>query len=154
MTHSFNKKQQLSVDKINEFISQNVEKKFYLFGYAGTGKTILISNVTMQLIADNKMDHIFICAPTHKALNVIESYFRSNFDPIKQKELMTKISFMTIHKLLEFKPIIANEDGSKIFKSTKESKFLKQMDNKLIIMDECSMISEDMVTQLDKLLSS
>lgn len=150
MTHRFNEKQALSIEKINQFICQNVDKMFYLFGYAGTGKTFLISKIIQDLLTNQKMDQIFICAPTHKALNVIESYFKSNLNPTEKTEFITKINFMTIHKLLEFKPIIDNEDGSKIFKSMKESKFLKHMEDRLIVIDECSMISSGMIKEIEK----
>ncbi len=126
---------------------------FYLFGFAGTGKTFLISRIVIDLILENKIDHVYVCAPTHKALNVIESYFRSSIDNDPQSALNKSISFMTIHKLLEFKPIIKADDGSKIFKSSQESKFLKKLEDKLIIIDECSMISKDMVTEIDKYIN-
>ncbi|XWV25999.1 putative DNA helicase [Tupanvirus soda lake] len=150
MTLVLNEKQKLAIDKINEFVSQDEEKIFYLMGYAGTGKTFLIGKAIKELLLSNKMDHIFVCAPTHKALKVIESYLKSNLTPPEQVLFLPKLSFMTIHKLLEFKPIIVAEDGSKVFKSTKESKFLKQMENKLIVIDECSMISQEMIIELKK----
>jgi hypothetical protein len=150
MELNLNEKQKLAVDKIIDFVSQDNEKMFYLMGYAGTGKTFLIGKVIKDLLLGNKMDHIFVCAPTHKALKVIESYLKSNLNPVEQINFLSKLSFMTIHKLLEFKPIIIAEDGSKVFKSTKESKFLKQMEDKLIVIDECSMISKEMVSELKK----
>src|SRR6056297_2758543 len=140
-------KQKLSVQKINEFIENDKDfKEFYLLGYAGTGKTFLISYIMNKLLKSNIISDIYVCAPTHKALNVIESYFKSNLKNLNDNE-STKIKFITIHKLLEFKPVISNDNGIKIFKSDKESKFLKQAENKLIIIDECSMISLDMVKE-------
>ena len=147
---TLNVKQKLCIEKINHFISQNTDKYFYLLGYAGTGKTFLIGKIIRDLLYANKMDHIFVCAPTHQALYVMESYLKSNLSPTEQVNFLTKMSFMTIHKLLEFKPVIMAEDGSKIFKSNKESKFLKQMEDKLIVIDECSMISKEMVAELNK----
>ena len=147
---NLNKKQLVAVDKITEFVSQDIDKMFYLLGYAGTGKTYLISKVIKHFLSIKKMNHIFVCAPTHQALQNIGKYLRSNFTPAEQLDYLTKLSFMTIHKLLEFKPVIIAEDGSKVFKSTKESKFLKQLEDKLIIIDECSMISKEMVTELIK----
>lgn len=153
----FNKKQKEATIKIENFLNQNDKKFFYLFGYAGTGKTLLISKIINDLVVNNKIDHIYICAPTHKALKVIESYIMSTikvchdsgYDPIN----LMKISFMTIHKLLEFRPVIVPQDGSKIFRSIDESKFIKKMGwllvNKLIIIDECSMISSAMVIKIN-----
>lgn len=147
---TFNEKQQQTIAKINEFISQDTNHIFYLFGYAGTGKTFLMSRIINQILINDKMDHVFICSPTHQALKVIESDIKKDLTPTDQTTRMLKISFMTIHKLLDFKPIIMTEDGSKVFKSTKESNFLKRMENKLIIIDECSMISKDMLFELKK----
>ncbi|AYV85425.1 MAG: putative DNA helicase [Satyrvirus sp.] len=141
-----NEKQKIAVEKINKFISQDKDKTFYLMGYPGSGKTFLISRIIKDLLETNKIGNIFICAPTHQALNVIESYIKSN----SNSNLLSRINFMTIHKLLEFRPIIMANDGSKIFKSTKESKFLKQMEDQYIVIDECSMIQKDMVVQLQK----
>ena len=145
-----NEKQKLCIEKVNNFLSQKKDKFFYLLGYAGTGKTFLIGKIIKDLLFASKMDHIFVCAPTHQALYVIESYLKSNLTPNEQINFLTKMSFMTIHRLLEFKPVIMADDGSKIFKSSKESKFLKQMEDKLIVIDECSMISKEVVTELNK----
>ena len=145
-----NEKQRLCSDKVNQFISQDIDKIFYLFGYGGTGKTFLICKIIRDLLIAKKIDHIFICSPTHQALDVIESYMRLNLTPSEQTDFLTKISFMTIHKLLEFKPVIMPDDGSKIFKSNRESKLLKQMNDKLIVIDECSMISKDISNEIDK----
>ena len=150
MISGLNKKQLLAVDKMGQFVTQDSDKMFYLLGYAGTGKTYLMSKVIKNFLTHKKINQIFVCAPTHQALENIEKYLRSNFSLTEQSELLCKLSFMTIHKLLEFKPIIIAEDGSKVFKSTKESKFLKQIEDKLIVIDECSMISKDMVTELVK----
>lgn len=148
MSIILNTKQKIASDKINDFISQTTDKIFYLFGFAGTGKTYLISHIIKELLISHKLEQIFVCAPTHKALNVIESYLKSNLH--EAKEYLPKIIFMTIHKLLEFKPVIMAENGSKIFKPKGESAYLKEIKNKLIVIDECSMISKEMVVELDK----
>lgn len=142
-----NEKQFEAAKMINCFLEQSILPVFYLMGYAGTGKTFLIGHVIKDLFEKNLIDQIYVCAPTHQALNVIESSIKSNWE---NKIIPNKIIFMTIHKLLEFKPIIMTNDGSKIFKSIKESKFLKEIKQKLIIIDECSMISKQMVIELEK----
>ncbi|BCS83330.1 putative DNA helicase [Cotonvirus japonicus] len=145
-----NVKQQLTADKLEKFIKQNLHKIFYLIGYAGTGKTFIVSRFTKDLLLSNKLDNIYYCAPTHKALNVLQSYIRSNLTQSESDVLSDKIRFMTIHKLLEFKPVIQTDTGSKIFKSTKESKFLKKINNILVVVDECSMIPKEMVDELER----
>jgi len=147
---TFNEKQKLAIDLIKDFLSQQRKNLFYLLGYAGTGKTFLISHIIRDLLLSSDINNIYICAPTHKALNVIESYLKSDIGMEQQLVAMEKISYMTIHKLLEFKPVIMAEDGSKVFKPKQESKFLKKIENRLVILDECSMISKDMVSELKK----
>lgn len=144
---ALNKKQKQAAQQIDQFILQNTSPFFYLLGYAGTGKTYLIGSIIKNLLLNNQIDQIYVCAPTHQALNVIESSIRSNIVQLNDEN---KLVFMTIHKLLDFKPIIMTNDGSKIFKSIKESKFLKQIKSKLIVIDECSMISKLMVIELKK----
>lgn len=143
----YNEKQKLAITKIHKFLSSS-DKFFYLLGYPGTGKTFLISNIIKGLIKSQKIDQIYVCAPTHQALNVIESNIKSSFSPEDRNILMINICYMTIHKLLECRPVILTENGSKIFQSNKESKYLKPMEDKLIFIDECSMIAEYMVKNL------
>jgi len=142
-----NRKQKLSIKKIHEFINQDVHQYFYLLGYAGTGKTFLTNVFVHDLLHKGVIDNVYICAPTHTALNVLESYFKSNLDNDKKQK---KLHFMTIHKLLEFRPMISNEDGTQIFKSKQESKFIKKTKSQLIIIDECSMIPQRISEELDK----
>lgn len=138
-----NPKQQSAYNNIIQFLNQSEHKHFYLLGYAGTGKTFLLASVITDLISKTNVEQVYICAPTHKALNVIESYFRSNVNTDNQK-----ISFMTIQKLLEFRPIVMQTDGTKVFKSVRDSKFLRNLDNRLVIVDECSMIPSDMEKEM------
>ncbi|AEX61838.1 putative DNA helicase [Megavirus courdo11] len=146
----FNTKQLAAINKISEFISQDDHKKFYLLGFAGSGKTYTMTQKVKDMLLKNEVSNVFFCAPTHKALNVLESQIQSTFNESDHKILHNRIRYMTLHKLLEFKPVIVAENGSKVFKSTKESKFLKNICNNLVIVDECSMICEEMVKELDK----
>ena len=143
---TLNIKQSEALTKIKQFVVQDKESHFYLFGYAGTGKSFIARHIVDELINDNMIDQVYICAPTHTALNVIECYFEAN----AQKESNKKISFMTIHKLLEFRPIISNENGEQVFKSTFSSRFLKPGGRKLVIIDECSMIPKEIVNSMSQ----
>lgn len=148
-----NEKQKSTVKKIDQFLSQSTEKIFYLLGYAGTGKTFLMGQIIKELLATKRVSYFYICAPTHQALDVIESSLKSNLSLTEQVEYIANLNFMTVQKLLEFRPVIMTDDGSKVFKSTRESKFLKQLDDKLIVIDECSMISTEMMTTLKKYIN-
>lgn len=148
---NLNKKQSISLDKIRAFVAQSKEQYFYLFGYAGTGKTFMTNVFVNELIVENLIEHVYICAPTHTALNVLECYFKSNELNKNNKDKMT---FMTIHKLFGFIPLISNKDGRQKFVSKNQPKMLKQIKNKLIIIDECSMISKDIVASIEKYVKS
>lgn len=150
MNLSFNTKQTEAVKKLKEFVNQTAYNYFYLFGYAGTGKTLIMSKIIIFLLEENLIDCAYICAPTHIALNVLETYFKINFTENNQKLLLEKIKFLTVQKLLGFKATISNHTGSKVFKSNKESKYLKTISNRLVIIDECSMLGKNIVTEIDK----
>lgn len=142
-----NSKQLIAYKKIDQFLKQQEHQIFYLLGYAGTGKTYLMASVILDLLEKQKLDQVFICAPTHKALHVIESYFRSQSNAINSS---LKVNFLTVQKLLEFRPTILQSSGSKVFRPMRESKFLKHTENRLVIIDECSMISKEIATELSK----
>jgi len=140
-----NEKQTITTKKIYEFISQNVHKEFYFFGYAGTGKTFTISKIIKDIVDKNIFSKIYICTPTHQALNIIQSYVKDTI------EISNNIMFATIHKLFNFRPVIAVENGDKIFMAdSKENTFFSKNNKYIVIIDECSMISSDMVVEIKK----
>ena len=150
MAVNFNTKQQKAVCLIDDFLKDLPMRYFYLFGYAGSGKTFVTTKIIKNLVSEKKIDHVFICASTHQALNVISSHFRATLTVQEEIEFFKTINCMTLQKLLEYKPVIDNESGKKIFKASTESKFLKKVESKLIIIDECSMISKGMIEDIKK----
>lgn len=150
----FNEKQKIAIGMLNDFLKSK-DKKFYLFGHAGTGKTFTVSNFLVNSLKEGTVNKLFICAPTHKALNVISSYFKSficDYPELADKT-SDDIMYMTFQKLLSYKPIVDGTTGKKVFMAAKESKFLKDLKNKLIVVDECSMISQDLLKDIDKYLA-
>jgi len=66
-------KQDIFLDKIADFVTnQNSDELFILKGYAGTGKTTLLSNLVNQLKHVNKK--YVMLAPTGRAAKVISNY--------------------------------------------------------------------------------
>src|SRR5579885_2573039 len=82
------------------------DRRFYLFGYGGTGKSFLCKEYSKKILDD--VDKIYICSTTHPSLDVLKSQFMANSAfPLK------KVRFMTVHKLLGFKPYIEYFSGER-----------------------------------------
>ncbi len=116
-----NSDQDVAIKKISEFIfDKNERSVFVLKGYAGTGKTNLISAFT-KVLPNIKWRSVLL-APTGRAAKVIGNY--------SQKEAFT------IHKKIFRK--MPGENGAVIFSLAEN---LHR--NTLFIVDEASMISAD-----------
>jgi exodeoxyribonuclease-5 len=73
LSSTINRKQQLAVEQICTFISDKKNKSiFVLKGYAGTGKTFIISNVVKNLWKIKKS--VILLAPTGRSAKVLSGY--------------------------------------------------------------------------------
>lgn len=121
-----------------------------LEGYAGVGKTTILSKI---LLEQNIIPYIniAICAPTHKAKNILESKLILSQLKDINNNINNNLKATTIHKLFGLSANI-NEDGKLMFKQVdnKYKYMIKKF--KLIVIDECSMISEDLFEILLKVL--
>lgn len=101
-----------------------------LSGYAGTGKTRLVSTMLQQ--GDIKGKTV-ICAPTHKAVRVMHTNMNG-----------TGCDFATIHSLLRIKPVF-DEKGSRKFEPYgSPNKPLPIQGYENILLDEVSMLDDDL----------
>ncbi|MBA4155610.1 ATP-binding domain-containing protein [Flavobacterium sp.] len=113
-------KQTIFFQKIADFVTNSTnEELFVLKGYAGTGKTTLISTLVANLIAVNKK--YVLLAPTGRAAKVIANY-------------SGKPAF-TIHKKIYFPK--KNSSGGVSF-----TRQINKHKNTIFIVDESSMISD------------
>lgn len=141
----YNRGQRNACRQIIRFLADPNELLFFLLGYPGTGKTMLIADIIRDFLQDEEMT-VMICAPTHKALGVIKSQIARLIGPDLQGEL----KFATLHSFFGMSPVISCEDGARVFASKakpKESEGAKKKKGEipnLIVIDECSMISESM----------
>ena len=120
-----NHDQQDAITKISEFIFDGDERSvFVLKGYAGTGKTNLLSAFT-KVLHEIKWRSVLL-APTGRAAKVIGTY--------------AKKEAFTIHKKIFRK--IPGENGSVIFSLAENLH-----KNTLFIVDEASMIGADHATE-------
>lgn len=143
-----------------DFYDTSEQKTFGLYGFSGTGKTTIITEIVSSLLKNKIIKSVVFSAPTNKAVNVIKNKFEKSvrdilhiyyeeknqdllFDDIiyKLTDYDIKIDFMTIHKLLNC-DVDFDIDGKIIFKKTQESDIWKY---NLVVIDECSMIPALMI---------
>lgn len=142
---SFNEQQLEAIDKIKRFlIPINPAKIFILSGYAGTGKTTVISALTHS--PSYKYKKIVLTATTNKAVAVIQSV---------ANKYERNIKYATIHKLLKTKRVIDNNGYESYIMNVDETP--DQLNKKsihyydLIIVDEASMVSKQLFESIVKI---
>ena len=159
----FSSDQKKATNNIMQFLVSSEQKSFGLYGYAGTGKTTLIIEVVHFLLKHNYITSIVLAAPTNKAVNIMKAKFRYELKKLVQDKvdeynekgsfdddldkLQTigiKVDFITIHKLLNYKNDFDIE-GNRVFIKGKGSSIIKY---DLVIIDECSMIPLDVVSNI------
>ena len=74
----FTKDQRIGIKKICSFLYDSNTYNFSLRGFAGTGKTTLITKLVHYLILKNYIKSVVFAAPTNKAVNVMKSKFRND----------------------------------------------------------------------------
>jgi len=117
--HQPTKGQLLTFERLNQFIESKKEKEvFVLTGYAGTGKTSLLSALVKVLPLFNYK--FVLLAPTGRAAKVMSQF--------------TKRTAFTIHKKI-YKTKGATDKGGLEFSNTKN-----YQSNTIFIVDEASMI--------------
>jgi len=158
--------QKLAMKKLYEFTITKEKNSFGLYGYAGSGKTTTLVEYISYMIRNRYLNSICLTAPTNKAVNVIKTKFKShlkkiietlfdkkledtfNFDDeldyLEQKGIIIK--FMTIHKLLMFQTDYSISGEMIFVRDEKSGSLISQFE--LVIIDECSMISMDMIDSI------
>ncbi len=134
--------QQNAYNVLTKFVKNKQEKEMLLIGYAGTGKTTLISKFIIDTANKKKINKLAVVAPTHKAVNIIKSKLLSDIDD----NIKNKIEITTVHSLLSYNMYV-DKKGTKFFAKGKHKTDLLKYD--LIIIDECSMLSNQIVNDLD-----
>lgn len=107
-----------------------------LRGYAGTGKTFTLTRLLQNLLAANY--RVAMTAPTHQAVKVIQLMIG--------KTGMADVDCMTIHSLLSLK-VKRSHGTTKLVKASNKN-HLEKYD--VVIIDECSMVDEDLYTQIEQ----
>jgi len=119
--------QKKALELILEFLESKTKIAFTISGFAGTGKSFLTTELIDILYKIRK--NYVLCAPTHKAKNVLQNF--------------TQSTALTIHKLLSLAPNIElidldfNDLKFLIHKTSEEFP-----SNSLVIVDEASMVND------------
>ncbi len=92
LQNQLNKKQELALEKIISFIENKINDEiFILKGYAGTGKTYIISNIVKNLWKINKS--VVLLAPTGRSAKVLSSYCNKEAYTVHKEIFYTKNNF-------------------------------------------------------------
>lgn len=128
---------------LEDFVHSD-EKIYLLTGYAGTGKTTLLQALITRLQQQYDSRPIALTALSNKATKVLQSMaYRWHCE----------VDCMTCCKLLGLKPVIDKETGGQKFEPDRDRKNLTT-EYDLVVVDECSMINQEMWTLLINSVSS
>ncbi len=127
---SFSKDQIQVLDSLMDWFSKNQSPYITVGGYAGTGKTTLISEFRKKLTKVNKKLKVSFCAYTGKASRVLKSKLED------QKAVYPDDTVSTIHSLI-YSPVVNNKE--EIIGWERKEK----LENDLIIIDEASMVDSE-----------
>jgi exodeoxyribonuclease-5 len=127
------KDQEKALNQMLDFYaSKNKDKDFLtLGGYAGTGKTTLISELRKEIDVINPKAKVAFCAFTGKAVQVLKNKL------VQNKAIYKKDEISTIHSLIY--RTIEDDRGAVLGWIKKE---LEEVDFDIIIVDEASMVDE------------
>jgi exodeoxyribonuclease-5 len=134
------------INFIKDVDSDNIDG-LILKGYAGTGKTFVITKVIEYIMTAYPKRKIAITAPTNKAVSVLYRNGKNNkavFYDETQIDKSQKLVYSTIHKLLGLKEVITDE-GDQLF-ITGDTPTLA--DFKYVIVDEVSMLDDKLLNDI------
>lgn len=130
--------QMTAYKRMIDFVQQDGGEMLLIKGYAGTGKTYLIGKFLEYIFATRNNWQVAMTAPTNKAVKILR----------RASNITNEcVSFATIHSLLGLREHIT-ENGDQIFVQgfTDTPNILNF---KLIIIDEVSMLSDDLFEKIE-----
>lgn len=135
--------QQIALDALDIFV-QGEEKLYLLTGYAGTGKTTLLQLFIHRLRQRGDRRSIVLSAFSNKATKVLAQM---------ADRWGLEIDAMTCCKLLGLRPEVDEQTGKQVFQPDRKQG--SQIDRyRLVIVDECSMVNEELWDLLVNAVSS
>lgn len=122
-----------ALDGLQAFV-QGTEKLYLLTGYAGTGKTTLLQIFIDGLREQGDDRKIVLTAFSNKATKVLATM---------AKQWQLQVDAMTCCKLLGLRPVVDEDTGNQVFQLDRKQG--SQIDRfHLVIVDECSMVNEEL----------
>lgn len=115
--------QEDAYDRVSDRLARG-ERFTGLFGYAGTGKTFLVTRLVEQLVRANCP--VTVCAPTHKAVQVL------------REELEADVQMCTLHSYLGLK-LEPGDNGEYQLVPDEDRDFVEGV----VIVDEASMVGRE-----------
>jgi len=143
-TSTLNEDQKKAFDSLVDFIRDlNDDSIYVLKGWAGTGKTYTISllvRYVLDVIQPTRLWYkVGVTGPTNKSVRVIRKATGIS---------SSRVQFQTVHKILGLSEKITS-DGQQIF--VNDGDFKPQIRTlKLLIVDEVSMLNDDLFEELLK----
>lgn len=132
-----NEEQRTVYNALDVFLSSGPCGMFLLEGYAGTGKTTVLSEFIRDHLQANQGVSIAMTAPTNKAVKVLRTMFRRSG---------RQVEFITIHKLLALRETIM-DDGTQLF--VRSSHVRPKIDHyQVVVVDEVSMLDDKLFKDL------
>jgi hypothetical protein len=141
------KHQNLICNQIISKIIDEKEKHIILKGCAGVGKTYMVNGLIEQYrnMLGFQYKRVYLCAPTNKAVAVLEEKARQYFGSIP-----SWMTLKTIHSALFLKRQINEKTGEIFFKPDYNPAKEKPFDAaSLVIVDESSMLNTEILTRLE-----
>jgi len=138
-----NQDQRNAFEELRDFIADKSDDIYVIKGWAGTGKTfcvsLLVKHVLNVMKPNNSWYKIAVTGPTNKSVRVIKK---------STGILNPRLSFATIHKMLGLTERITS-DGKQEF--VNQGDFRPPIQSvKLLIIDEVSMLSDDLFHEIVK----
>lgn len=122
-------------------------KRLLIKGSAGVGKTFMVDSL-IKILASGipRYKSIYCAAPTNKAVAVLAGKIDVGSDELRNK----KVSLITIHSALKIGKYTDEKTGLSGFRPMFNEKYPPLKDVALLIIDEASMIGEEMLRWIEE----
>lgn len=130
--------QNIKINEVLDLLKKN--NRILITGSAGVGKTTIADKLIKIISKDFKSNEKIYCsAPTNKAVSVLKSKIKN----------YNNLQFITTHSALKLKRTINYKTGEISFKPSFNENNLPLTNVKLLIIDEASMLSSELLEKVE-----